>query len=280
MKLDEWKGRPCVDVTTAAYASTIDFVRDAERENLAIPKFQRGYVWGPSEALALVDSMMRGYPIGNLLIWYPESRGIWWPTSRGIVLDGQQRITTLRGALLPGASGGDVPRIAFDLVADDFVILDGAPTQLQFPIAEAIQNATIGFDEYRQIVSALGVPDDSAEREARRMAIWRSIAGDLPPPRDGKRPKQIKPAAWARAQAEWAAATEEFRAKEAPLMAPVYRYSKRLGNVMDRLRYHRIAITAIRGGELQDVREIFRRINTAGRPLDEAAIDALLNGGD
>lgn len=42
-----------------------------------IPDFQRSFRWGNQDVVALFDSLQKGYPIGNLLMWKrgaPEQR--------------------------------------------------------------------------------------------------------------------------------------------------------------------------------------------------------------
>jgi hypothetical protein len=76
-----------------------------DQGNLALPEFQRGYVWGRDQVRELVRSLYRRYPVGGLLVW--ETRAEAAPT-RGtaspshlvkLLLDGQQRITTLYGLM-------------------------------------------------------------------------------------------------------------------------------------------------------------------------------------
>src|SRR5262245_31267687 len=74
--------------------------------HMALPEFQRGYVWNRDQVRALFDSLYRRHPIGGLLVWATESmtaahRGD-TPLAAGIVkllLDGQQRMTTLYGVV-------------------------------------------------------------------------------------------------------------------------------------------------------------------------------------
>lgn len=71
---------------------------------IALPEFQRGYVWGRKQVRDLVESLYRGFPVGSLLLWETatdsaDTRGD-GPLQRGYVqllLDGQQRITSLYG---------------------------------------------------------------------------------------------------------------------------------------------------------------------------------------
>ena len=46
-----------------------DLVEEASSGGLALPSFQRKFVWEPSDILALLDSMLREFPIGSLLFW-------------------------------------------------------------------------------------------------------------------------------------------------------------------------------------------------------------------
>ena len=73
---------------------------------IALPRFQRGYVWNRDQVRGLFDSLYRRHPVGTLLMWATESksasiRGEQAP-ALGVVkllLDGQQRITTLYGVV-------------------------------------------------------------------------------------------------------------------------------------------------------------------------------------
>lgn len=75
-------------------------------KNYALPEFQRGYVWNRDQVRKLMNSLYRGYPIGSLLIWDTgadpnvirgETSGI--KDSVHLILDGQQRITSLYGII-------------------------------------------------------------------------------------------------------------------------------------------------------------------------------------
>lgn len=71
---------------------------------MLLPEFQRGYVWNREQVRELMRSLFRGYPVGSLLVWETEAdpgavRGASEPGAgvRLLLLDGQQRITTLYG---------------------------------------------------------------------------------------------------------------------------------------------------------------------------------------
>ena len=71
---------------------------------IALPEFQRGYVWSRTQVRGLMESLYRGHPVGSLLVWSTEAAGV---TMRGehtsapgvvkLLLDGQQRMTSLYG---------------------------------------------------------------------------------------------------------------------------------------------------------------------------------------
>ncbi|MFV2196694.1 DUF262 domain-containing protein [Nocardiopsis sp. LOL_012] len=105
----------------------------AREGRVRIPQFQRSYRWDARDAERLFDSILRGYPIGNLLLWrkpapaaivnfgelrlqVPAARDALW------VVDGQQRLTTLVGALSASEETADQRfRIFYDLRSEKFV---------------------------------------------------------------------------------------------------------------------------------------------------------------
>lgn len=74
-----------------------------DEHQLFVPAFQREYVWKREDAKDLVSSLIKDYPTGTMLTWDtntpPELKGDYQYDSRQgavkIILDGQQRITTL-----------------------------------------------------------------------------------------------------------------------------------------------------------------------------------------
>ena len=79
---------------------------------MTLPKFQRGYVWSREQIRKLFSSLYRRHPVGGLIIWTTESEGVQYrgsgnlpPGVVNLLLDGQQRVTTLYGVIR-----GDAPR--------------------------------------------------------------------------------------------------------------------------------------------------------------------------
>ncbi len=73
--------------------------------SMLLPEFQRGYVWNRDQVRGLMKSMYHGFPVGALLVWETEGSGQavrGGTTTAGpkqLLLDGQQRVTTLYGVV-------------------------------------------------------------------------------------------------------------------------------------------------------------------------------------
>jgi hypothetical protein len=73
---------------------------------MALPEFQRGYVWNRDQVRDLIASLYRRYPVGGLLIWktrteqaHAKGASPLQPGFVDLILDGQQRITSLYGLI-------------------------------------------------------------------------------------------------------------------------------------------------------------------------------------
>jgi len=80
--------------------SLLAWVKEGE---IAIPEIQRPFVWDRSKVRDLMDSIYQGYPVGYIITWKnPDVRLKDGRTGNGkkILIDGQQRITALRAALM------------------------------------------------------------------------------------------------------------------------------------------------------------------------------------
>lgn len=71
---------------------------------LGLPELQRPFVWKDSKVRDLFDSMMRGYPIGYLMLWecptLEKKKSIGtdahsYESPKQVIIDGQQRLTSL-----------------------------------------------------------------------------------------------------------------------------------------------------------------------------------------
>ena len=74
--------------------------------HMALPQFQRGYVWNRDQVRGLFASLYRRYPVGGLLVWVTPSEtadhkgdDTLAPGVVKLLLDGQQRITSIYGVV-------------------------------------------------------------------------------------------------------------------------------------------------------------------------------------
>ena len=93
---------------TSVYLKNL--VQDAISGALLPAAFQRPYVWTRADALALFESILRGYPVGGFLIWTPYAKADASKVARtrlgpvqlthsaqaqSFILDGQNRLATM-----------------------------------------------------------------------------------------------------------------------------------------------------------------------------------------
>ncbi len=87
-------------------------INNIEEGQIKIPQFQRNFVWELKKCTSLLDSIVKGYPIGTLIFWKTKERlrairnigGCDLPEPNEsdfveYVLDGQQRLTALFASL-------------------------------------------------------------------------------------------------------------------------------------------------------------------------------------
>lgn len=117
-------------------------VGDVIEGRVGLPDLQRPFVWKDSDVRDLLDSMLRGYPIGYCILWEApddqedkkSSIGLndkSYVTPKELVIDGQQRLTALVSALygipVKDQSFSDrTIRIAYDPVEREFHTWDAA----------------------------------------------------------------------------------------------------------------------------------------------------------
>lgn len=109
---------------------------------LALPEFQRGYVWTRPQVRGLMESLYRRHPIGTLLVWKTRAEGA---AARGdgelqqgyvsLLVDGQQRITSLfglvRGKSPPFFEGNSAPFTDLYFNVEDETFEFFAPVKMQ-----------------------------------------------------------------------------------------------------------------------------------------------------
>ena len=114
-----------------------NLLNDIEKGTVKVPQFQRQFVWPKQKSADLLDSILKGYPIGTFVLWKTREslrtvrnigNAILPPTPDGdfieYVLDGQQRLTSLFAAIKGltidrDESQDDFAEIFIDLDSDD-----------------------------------------------------------------------------------------------------------------------------------------------------------------
>lgn len=124
--------------------------------DIKLPRFQRPFVWKEVDMLKLLDSIYKGYPIGSILIWNSSQKltsersisgldvdtdeNTYFPTN--YLLDGQQRLTTLCGALFwNGEDKNSIWNIHFDLDTQTFLHPKEPNLVNLFPLNRIIQTS-------------------------------------------------------------------------------------------------------------------------------------------
>src|SRR6516165_10836378 len=92
-----------------------DLLRDIQTGEIQLPDFQRGWVWDDDHIRSLIASVSLSYPIGAVMLLQTGGDGTQFQprpiegvvADRGkkpeyLILDGQQRMTSLYLALLSG----------------------------------------------------------------------------------------------------------------------------------------------------------------------------------
>ena len=76
-----------------------EIVNQAVSKNVDIPEFQREFVWDTEQVKKLAESLYRDYPVGSFLLWdsseYQEAKTAQGTQASLWIVDGQQRTTAL-----------------------------------------------------------------------------------------------------------------------------------------------------------------------------------------
>lgn len=156
-------------------------VDDYRSGRIAIPEFQRDYVWKPGKAPHLIDSLYRGFPISSLLLWQSTEqarsrRKLPRPSrsaSLSWLIDGQQRVITL-ARMLNGDEGID---IVFHPEEDKFHLASAATERDRnwFRVAELLDE-----DVFRRLRRNLQGDRYGDKREARFEKVRKILDYEVP----------------------------------------------------------------------------------------------------
>ena len=138
--------------------------------HMALPEFQRGYVWNRDQVRGLFDSLYHRHPVGGLLVWATETQTATHrgdgPLAAGIVkllLDGQQRMTSLYGVVRgapPKFFDGNAQEftgLRFHLENEEFGFYQPVKMKddpLWIDVTELMKKGTGGLGEYVALLGA------------------------------------------------------------------------------------------------------------------------------
>ncbi len=129
---------------------------------IVLPKYQRAFVWGSQQVLELLDSVLRDYPIGSLLLWETTEQLASEQTVAGLavepprpgrmiryILDGQQRLASVLGALHGGTGLWD---ILYDLQEERFFQrVPETPEAPHFVPMQSVSSASTLFGQVAEL---------------------------------------------------------------------------------------------------------------------------------
>ncbi len=146
-----------------------ELLDEIERGEVLLPEIQRAYVWKGPQVTRLLDSLYHEYPSGQILLWdttlIPVTKRVEGASSGSgetvgrpkIVLDGQQRLTSLYQAL---GNGGNEIKVYFNLETEQFQLylrrLEADP--LWVPVRAIVRNETHDLEVLDRIAKAGGPP--------------------------------------------------------------------------------------------------------------------------
>lgn len=151
-----------------------ELLEEIDRAEVLLPEIQRAYVWKSSQVTKLLDSLYMAFPTGQILLWDNGGEVVHTKTLSGvkkntlanssspkIVLDGQQRLTSLHKAL----QGKNGMRVCFNLEDEIFQLhqkrLDSDPYWVA--VEKVYRNEVQDLQVLRLIEKSGGPKLDSAK---------------------------------------------------------------------------------------------------------------------
>ncbi len=206
-------------------------VQDIEMGEIGLPEIQRPFVWRNTKVRDLFDSMYRGFPVGNFLLWANAVEGNHrhigtnqkQQVPRLLIVDGQQRLTSLYAVL----KGIPVVRENYQ---HEYISIAFRPLDQKFEVADA---AIRRDPEFIPNISALWSSDtdlfELTDNYLEKLRATRSVA-----------PEELKSIRQA------------------------------IGNLQNLQSYSFTALELSPSVDEQQVAEVFVRINSQGTQLNQA----------
>lgn len=153
---------------TRPTATTLDveqLTKWAWEGRIRIPHFQRPLRWQRDDVIKLFDSIVRGYPVGSLLLWRRPAptetlqlgelriKAPKMPDAL-FVVDGQQRIISLANALHPDGQSDERFRISYDLRKKVFVPTPRDPEAavIPLPVIFGLRDVLRWFADHPEVI--------------------------------------------------------------------------------------------------------------------------------
>lgn len=237
-----------------------ELVDKVQRGELMLPEMQRRYVWPATRVRDLLDSLYRGYPSGTILVWETdkdiETRNMAvqptrTPTTsqRMLLLDGQQRITSLAAIL----SGEQVNVRSRRKPIDVLFNLDHP----EGPPVELIEVEENNSEDERDVNENEEAPERDIQEELKKRTFVVSSRALLSNP-------------------IWVPVSDIFKKSEREILKPIGittdderwdKYSARLQNVKKIADYSYVMQVLEKNMSYEEVTEIFVRVNSLGIKL-------------
>lgn len=142
---------------------------------LVIPEFQRDFIWDKRQMVDLFDSIVKGFPIGSIILWSPQTDnfesfknigGVKVKTSNlphSYVLDGRQRLTTLLSVL---SDKGDNRDLIYIDLCDFSIIGKGKSDPKLLRLCDAYDSYSVV--DYIEKIKNLGLEETDVRMYAER----------------------------------------------------------------------------------------------------------------
>lgn len=217
-----------------------DLMKDVISGKLGLPDLQRPFVWSDNKVRDLLDSMMKGFPIGYIMIWdapddYDNAKSIGDTTKviskpKDLVIDGQQRITSLLSAIY----GIKIIDVKYRT----------RPIRISFnPLSRAFEVWTAATEKDQNWISDISAAF-KADEEHCLSKFRRQVCSDI----DSSRAKKgLEPLT-----------DEEIDAIE-----------HNINDLLDLKKYNIPVMEILSDAQEDDVSEIFKRVNSGGQKLNE-----------
>lgn len=157
--------------------SVQELVKEFSNGTIGIPEIQRDVVWDSSQIKSLLDSILRGYPCGSIILWEPREKDKHLIKSwirperlkshdkklpRYFLLDGQQRISSLASFFLDRSNlrsllyelEEDMPFLFVNLKNIKDIDATTEKSSYKFPwvpIADIVMNSITSIKDYSKL---------------------------------------------------------------------------------------------------------------------------------